>query len=153
VTLPGGRTVEVTIPDEISDGRRMRLRGQGQPGPGGGPRGDAMLTLHVATHPLFRLEGRDLHLDLPLAIDEAVLGGSVRVPTLTGAVELNVPAGSNDGQTLRLRGKGLPTGKGAGDLFVTLRIHLPETDDRLRSFAESLRAAGSYRARGDRFES
>lgn len=151
VTLPGPRTLEVAIPDSVLDGRKMRLRGQGRPGPNGGPPGDALLTLSVARHGLYRREGRDLYLDLPLAIDEAVLGASVRVPTLTGAVEVTVPAGANDGKVLRLRGKGLNTGKTAGDLFVTLRIRLPEGDAALEAYARALRESGSYRPRGPEF--
>jgi DnaJ-class molecular chaperone len=110
-----------------------------------------MVSIAIAPHALFRREGRNLYLDLPLTVDEAVLGASVRVPTLTGAVELTIPAGANDGRVLRLRGKGLTAGKEHGDLLVTLRIRLPETDSRLRAFAESLRETGSYKPRGAEF--
>lgn len=150
VSLAGGRTVEVAIPESALAGKKLRLRGQGQPSLGG-VAGDAMVSVRIAPHALFRREGRNLYLDLPLTVDEAVLGASVRVPTLTGAVELTIAAGANDGRVLRLRGKGLPAGKEHGDLLVTLRIKLPETDSRLREFAESLRESGSYKPRGPEF--
>jgi DnaJ-class molecular chaperone len=150
VSLPDGRTVEVAIPESALEGKKLRLRGQGRPSLGGAP-GDAMVSIAIAPHALFRREGRNLYLDLPLTVDEAVLGASVRVPTLTGAVEMTIPAGANDGRVLRLRGKGLPAGKEKGDLLVTLRIKLPETDSRLRQFAESLKESGSYKPRGPEF--
>jgi DnaJ-class molecular chaperone len=128
VALATGKTLDVAIPAGIEDGKQIRLKGQGQPGQGGGPAGDAMVTVKVARHPFFRVEGRDIRLDLPLTLYEAVLGGNVEVPTLSGKVEMAVPAGSNGGRTMRLRGKGLPAsdGKPAGDLLVTLRIVLPD---------------------------
>jgi DnaJ-class molecular chaperone len=131
VTLPTDRTLEVSIPAGIEEGKQIRLKGQGHPSPFGGESGDALITVKIAKHPYFRVEGRDLRLDLPLALYEAVLGAKVNVPTLDGMVELNVPAGSNGGRTLRLRGKGLPAGGGAsaGDLLVTLRIMLPDDPD------------------------
>lgn len=129
VILPGGRTLEVKVPAGVEDGQQIRLRGQGQPGPGGGEPGDAIVTVKAAGHPWFRLEGRDLRLDLPVTIYEAALGAKVAAPTLDGKVELAVPAGSNAGRILRLRGKGLPAadGKPAGDLYVSLKVMLPET--------------------------
>ena len=130
VTLPSGRTLDVTVPAGIEDGKQIRLKRQGQPSPSGGEPGDAIVTVRIAKHPFFRVEGRDLRLDLPVALYEAVLGAKVNVPTLDGAVELAVPPGSNGGRTLRLRGKGLPNPQGpAGDLLVTLRIVLPEEAD------------------------
>src|SRR5579863_899649 len=131
VTLPTERTLEVSIPAGMEDGKQIRLKGQGHPSPFGGESGDALITVKIARHPYFRVEGRDLRLDLPVALYEAVLGAKVNVPTLNGMVELNVPAGSNGGRTLRLRGKGLPGGGGAvaGDLLVTLRIMLPDDPD------------------------
>ncbi len=129
VILPGGRTLDVKIPAGVEDGQQIRLRGQGQPG--GGEAGDALVTVKAATHPWFRLEGRNLRLDLPVTIYEAALGAKIQTPTLDGKVELAIPAGANGGQTLRLRGKGLPAadGKPAGDLYVTLKLMLPETGD------------------------
>lgn len=131
VTVPSGKTLEVAIPAGIEDGKQIRLKGQGASAAmGAGEAGDAMVQIKVAKHPYFQVDGRDLRLDLPLALHEAVLGAKVNVPTLDGAVELAVPAGSNGGKTLRLRGKGLPNQQGnPGDLYVTLRITLPDTPD------------------------
>lgn len=131
VILPSGRTLEVKIPAGVDDGQTIRLRGQGQPGARGGDSGDALVTVKAAAHPLFKLEGRDLRLELPVTIYEAALGARVATPTLDGAVELAIPPGSNGGRTLRLRGKGLPAAEGklGGDLYVTLKIMLPETQD------------------------
>ncbi len=129
--LPGGRAIDVKIPAGIEDGQQIRLRGQGQPGVGGGEPGDVLVTVKAAAHPWFKLDGRHLRLDLPVTIYEAALGAKIQAPTLDGKVELAIPAGANGGQTLRLRGKGLPAadGKPAGDLFVTLKLTLPETLD------------------------
>ncbi|MDB5640856.1 MAG: hypothetical protein JWN07_173 [Hyphomicrobiales bacterium] len=129
VALPTGKTLEVAVPAGIEDGKQIRLKGQGQPGQGGAPAGDAIITIRIARHPFFRVDGRDVRLDLPVTLYEAVLGGKVEAPTLTGKVELSVAPGTNGGRTLRLRGKGLPgaDGKPAGDLLVTLRVVLPET--------------------------
>ncbi len=131
VILPTGRALDVNTPAGVEDGKQIRLRGQGQPGALGGEPGDAMVTVKVAPHPYFHIEGRDLRLDLPVTPYEALLGGKVAAPTLEGRVELTIPAGSNGGRVLRLRGKGLPAleGKPAGDLYVTLRVVLPETPD------------------------
>ena len=136
VTLPTGKTLDVAIPVGVEDGKQIRLRGQGQPGLRGGPAGDALVTVHYASHPLFKVEGRDLRFDLPITLYEAVLGAKVRAPTLSGEVELTVPPGASSGRVMRLRGKGLPNaGDGApGDLFATLRIVLPnETDPELEA--------------------
>lgn len=131
VILPSGRTLEVKIPAGVEEGRQIRLRGQGQPGLRGGEPGDALVTVKVAPHPYFRMDGRDLRLDLPVTIYEAALGAKVQTPTLDGKVELAIPAGSNGGRVLRLRGRGLPAtdGKRAGDLYVSLKIMLPEEPD------------------------
>jgi len=130
VTLPTGKTLDVNIPAGIEEGKAIRLRGQGQPGARGGPAGDALITVRYAPHPLFRVDGRDLRVDLPITLYEAVLGATVRAPTLGGDVEISVPRGANSGQTLRLRGKGLPSaGEGRqGDILATLRIMLPPGD-------------------------
>jgi DnaJ-class molecular chaperone len=130
VTLPIGRKLEVTIPAGIEDGKHIRLKGQGQASAFGGEAGDALVTVKIAKHPFLRIDGNDLRLDLPLTLYEAVLGAKVNVPTLDGKVELNIPAGSNGGRTLRLRGKGLPVAKGGnGDLLVSLRVVLPDEQD------------------------
>ncbi len=147
VFLPTGRTLEVNIPVGIEDGKQIRLRGQGHAAPPGGEPGDAIVTIKIAPDPLFSISGRDLKLDLPIAFYEAVLGAKVASPTLGGQVELTIPAGSNSGRVLRLRGKGLPAveGKPAGDLYVTLRVALPEgADAELEAFAQKWRTAKPY---------
>jgi DnaJ-class molecular chaperone len=147
VFLPTGRTLDVAIPVGIEDGKQIRLRGQGHAAPPGGEPGDAIVTVKIAPHPLFTVSGRDLKLDLPIAFYEAALGAKVAAPTLDGKVELTVPAGSNGGRVLRLRGKGLPAadGKPAGDLYVTLKIVLPEgADSEMEAFAQKWRSAKPY---------
>ncbi|VTZ50947.1 Chaperone DnaJ domain protein [Methylocella tundrae] len=151
VTLATGRTLEVTIPAGIEDGKQIRLKRQGHQSPSGGEPGDAIVTVKIARHPFFRVEGRDLRLDLPVTLYEAVLGGKVNAPTLDGAVELAIPAGSNGGRTLRLRGKGLPNPHGAaGDLLVTLRIVLPdESDPELTNLMRKWESGKPYNPRSD----
>jgi DnaJ-class molecular chaperone len=131
VILPTGKTLDVAIPVGVEEGKQIRLRGQGQAGPRGGPAGDALVTIHYAPHPLFKVEGRDLRLDLPITLYEAVLGAKVRAPTLSGEVEITVPQGASSGRVLRLRGKGLPAAgdHAQGDLLATLRIVLPSGAD------------------------
>jgi DnaJ-class molecular chaperone len=128
VTLPTGKTVALTLPRPVADGQAIRLPGQGRPSPGGVP-GDALVTVRLVPHPLFRVEGADLRLDLPVSLDEAVLGAKIPVPTLHGRVQVTVPPRSSSGRVLRLKGKGLPTRSGAGDLLVTPRIVIPEAAD------------------------
>jgi DnaJ-class molecular chaperone len=131
VALPTGKTLDVAIPAGVEDGKQIRLRGQGRPGGRNAPAGDAIVTIHYAPHPLFRVEGRDLKLDLPITLYEAVLGAKVRTPTLSGEVEIAIPAGTSSGRVLRLRGKGLPASGDApaGDLLATLRIAMPAQED------------------------
>lgn len=121
------RVLEVNIPKGIRSGQQMRLAGQGAPGHGGGPPGDLYLEIGFAPHPRYRVDGRDLYLDLPVAPWEAALGASVHVPTPGGAVEMNVPAGSQTGRKLRLKGRGIP-GTPPGDCYVVLRLVLPAAD-------------------------
>jgi DnaJ-class molecular chaperone len=151
VTLPTGRTLEVSVPAGIEDGKQIRLKRQGHGSPLGGEPGDALVTVRIAKHPFFRIDGRDLRLDLPVTLYEAVLGAKVNVPTLEATVELAVPAGSNGGRTLRLRGKGLPSAQGTrGDLLVTLRIVLPEeSDSELTSLMRKWESQKPYNPRGD----
>jgi DnaJ-class molecular chaperone len=125
VLLPTGKEIDVKIPAGLADGQTIRLKGQGIPGPVGLP-GDALITVSIAPHPVFQRDGSDLRLDLPITLYEAVLGAKVRVPTLDGAIDLAIPAGTSSGRTLRIKGKGLPGKDGAGDLYVTARIVLPE---------------------------
>lgn len=128
VVMPNGKTLEVKIPPGVEDGQQIRLRGQGQTSPYGGEAGDAIVTLKIAPHRLFKIEGRDLRVELPITLYEAALGGGVDAPTLEGRVELNIPPNSSSGRVLRLRGKGLAKPDGArGDLYVVLKIVLPET--------------------------
>ncbi len=119
------------MPAGIEEGKSIRLRGQGQPGQRGGPAGDVIITIRYAPHPVFKVEGRDLRLDLPVTLYEAVLGGKVRVPTLGGEVEMSISPGMSGGRVLRLRGKGMPASAGqpAGDLLATIRIVLPNAAD------------------------
>jgi DnaJ-class molecular chaperone len=147
VLTPAGKTLEVNVPAGVEEGKQIRLRGQGQPGPGGGPAGDAIVTIHIQKHPHFRIEGRDLRLDLPVTLYEAVLGAKVEAPTLGGKVELTLPPKSNSGKTLRLRGKGLPAagGAAAGDLLITLRVVLPDGDwSELEEIAKKMKARQPY---------
>lgn len=118
--------LKVMIPKGIMAGQRIRLEGQGLPGHGGGPAGDLYLEIRFAPHPRFSAEGRDIHLKLPVAPWEAALGATVAVPTLEGTVQLKIPAGSQNGRKLRLKGKGLATAKTAGDQIVELLVVLPE---------------------------
>jgi len=139
--LPTGRDVDVVIPKGVSDGQVIRLRGLGAGAPGVDP-GDALLTIKIAPHDRFTPEGTNLRLRLPIEIEEAVLGGSIRIPTLTGAVAMNIPPMTNSGRTFRLRGKGLPGKTGPGDLLVTMEIKLPEVvDEELLDYARKRRSA------------
>ena len=122
ITLPDGRSLDVTIPAGHADGQALRLRGQGQPGFGGGPPGDALIEITVAPHRFFRREDNDIILDLPVTLPEAILGARIEVPTLTGTVALSIPPHSGPGTRLRLRGRGI----GAGHQFVVLSIVLPQ---------------------------
>lgn len=126
VTLPTGKVVSVKLPHPLEEGQQIRLRGQGSPSPVGGPAGDALVTVKFARHKQFRRDGNDLRVDVPITLYEAVLGAKVRVPTLSGAVELNLPPGADTAKALRLKGKGL---FGKGDLYVNLRVVLPEGGD------------------------
>src|SRR5438270_924584 len=115
-------------PSGLAEGQQIRLKGQGFTGPRGRA-GDALITVTVAPHPIFQREGADLRVELPITLYEAVLGAKLRVPTLDGAVELTMPAGTNSGRVFRLKGKGFPAKGGTGDLLVSVRIVLPERSD------------------------
>ena len=150
VFLPDGREVDVRIPIGLRDGQQIRLRGQGGEGRNGGPRGDVLLNVSVAAHPYYTRDGNNLRMDLPVTLQEAVLGGKVTVPTLSGSVALTVPANSNSGAMLRLKGKGIPAhgNEAAGDLYVKLVVTLPERPDAdLHKFAESWSATYDPRAK------
>jgi len=130
ISFGSGRDVQVRIPSGVRDGETLRLRGQGAPGPGGGPAGDLLLALSVQPHELFSREELDLFIDVPLTLIEAVRGARVEVPTLDGSVTVKIPPGSQTGNKLRLKGKGIRRGSDrAGDLYVRLQVHAPRTID------------------------
>jgi curved DNA-binding protein len=137
------RTLRVTIPAGVTEGQQIRLAGQGSPGIGGGPPGDLLLEVNFRPHPLFKVEGRDVTLTLPIAPWEAALGETVSVPTLGGTVEMKLPAGAHAGQKLRLRGRGLP-GNPAGDQLVQLEIVLPPDSPRARQLYEQMKRELSF---------
>ena len=145
ITLPDGGTLDVTIPPGVADGQVLRLRGKGNSGIGEGEPGDALIEIHVRPHPVFKREGNDIVVEVPITFDEAVLGGKIEVPTIGGRVFATVPPGSNTGQTLRLKGRGIKTKGSAGDQLVKLSIILPDRiDDDLKRFAETWREAHRY---------
>lgn len=138
VSFQGGRAIEISVPAGVEDGQVLRLRGQGAPSSSGGPAGDALITVRIRPHALFQREGRDIRIDLPISLKEAVLGGVVRAPTVDGVVEVRVPAGSISGALLRLRGKGAPGADGKrGDQIIRLIIDVPPADPALEAFLET----------------
>ncbi len=147
ITLPDGSALDVNIPPGTRDGQILRLRGKGGPGMGGGPPGDALAEIEVRPHRIFTRKGDDIHVDLPISLGEAVLGGKVKVPTPSGTVTMTVPKWANTGTVLRLRGKGVPRIDGSrGDEFVTLKVMLPEKPDpELEKFVAQWRGAYSPR--------
>ncbi len=135
-----GKTLRVKIPAGVTDGSRIRLSGQGGEGLNGAPAGDLYLVVRLVANPGVRREGHDLYLDLPLTVPEAATGAEVVIPTFEGQVQLKIPAGTQSGRQLRLRGKGLPDLKGGprGDLYAVARIVLPEESDALREAVKPL---------------
>jgi DnaJ-class molecular chaperone len=149
VRLPSGKELNVKIPAGVTASQQIRLKGQGETAPGHPP-GDLLITISVAPHAFFKVDGSDLRVDLPITLYEAVLGGKVRVPTLGGAVELSIPKNTSSGRTFRLKGKGLPKAGATGDLFVTTRIMLPDGNDaELEALMEKWRSTHPYNPRGD----
>ncbi|MCB1748665.1 MAG: DnaJ domain-containing protein [Gammaproteobacteria bacterium] len=143
------RNINVTIPKGVVEGQRIRLAGQGGPGFGGGPAGDLFLEVEFEAHAIYHVDGRDIHLDLPLAPWEAALGAKVKVPTLGGQVELNIPPNTQAGRKLRLGGRGLP-GKVPGDQYVTIRIVTPPAhDDSQREFYRRMAEVMPYDPRAN----
>lgn len=137
INLPDGSTLNLTIPAGVRDGQVLRLKGKGMPGMGGGPPGDALVEVNIRPHKLFRREGDDIHIDLPVTLSEAASGAKIDVPTTSGSVAMTIPKGSNSGSRLRLKGKGVATGKAGtrGDQYVTLKVVLPpEPDEDLAAF-------------------
>jgi DnaJ-class molecular chaperone len=136
VMLQNGEQIDVKIPAGVKDGQTVRVKGRGGVGRGG-PNGDILLTVSVAPHPFMTRDGNDIRMDLPVTLKEAVLGGKVPVPTLTGTVSLSVPPNSNTGTVLRLKGKGIAAEGGAGDFYVRLVVTLPDKpDEPLRGFVQ-----------------
>ncbi|RZB19803.1 J domain-containing protein [Streptomyces sp. F001] len=149
----GQRRYEVDVPAGVTDGQRIRLAGQGGRGSGDAPAGDLYLRVRIQPHPVFRLEGRDVHVQLPITPWEAALGATVPVPTPSGATaKVTVPAGSSSGRRLRLRGEGMPGPRGTGgDLYAELRIMVPpRLGDRERALFEELAAVSSFDPRRTR---
>lgn len=126
LTINGNR-VKVKIPDSVSDGQRIRLRGKGSPGSGGGPAGDLNVLIHIRPHPLFERRGDDIYIDLPIKVGEAIRGGEVEVPTIHGPVRARIPAGTQGGQTFRLRGKGVKKKSSSGDHYYRVAVTVPKS--------------------------
>jgi len=146
LTLPPGRMLDVQIPPGVETGRVIRLKGQGEADPLGGPPGDALIEVTVKPHPQFRREGEDIHVEVPLTLAEAVLGARIQVPTVDGPVSLTVPKGANAGRLLRLKGKGVAKADGGrGDQYVKLVVRLPEQpDEELSRFVEKWAKSHPY---------
>jgi DnaJ-class molecular chaperone len=147
VTLPDGGVLEIAVPQGVADGQTLRLKGKGAPGVRGAEPGDAMVEIRVRPHPHFRRIDDDIVLDLPITIDEAVLGAKVEVPTITGRVQLTLPKATSSGRIFRLKGKGVhnTTTGHTGDQLVTIRIVLPQTvDDKLEYFLSEWRQKNQY---------
>ena len=149
VRLPTGKELNVKIPAGVVAGQVIRLKGQGETAPGHPP-GDLLITVSIAPHAFFKLDGNDLRVELPITLYEAVLGGKVRVPTLGNPVELSIPKNTSSGRTFRLKGKGLPKAGTVGDLFVTTRIVLPDGNDaELEALMQKWRDGQPYNPRSD----
>ena len=151
-STPGSspQQIDVKIPAGVREGSRVRVASKGEPGPGGSPPGDLFLEVKLLPHPIYRRDGDDLYVDLPVTLTEAALGAEVEVPTLSGGTRIKVPAGSQSGQLLRLRGKGMPRVKkdGHGDLLVRLKVVTPtQLSDRERQLLEELRSLGTENPR------
>jgi len=147
VTLPEGGTLDLAVPEGVGDGQVLRLKGKGTPGLRGGENGDALVDIHVRPHPKFKRLGNDILLELPITVDEAVLGGKIEVATISGRVALQIPKGTSSGRIFRLKGKGVrsATDAAAGDQLVTIRIVLPENvDESLSYFMAEWRQRNRY---------
>jgi DnaJ-class molecular chaperone len=147
VSLPEGGVLDLAVPEGVEDGQTLRLKGKGRPGPRGAEAGDALVEVKIRPHKEFRREGNDILLELPISIDEAVLGTRIEVPTATGRVALTIPKGTSSGTAFRLRGKGVRsmTTGATGDQLVTVKIVLPPTiDDQLSYFMSEWRQKHPY---------
>lgn len=151
VTLPDGGALDLTVPEGIEDGQTLRLKGKGKAGFGGGPAGDALVEIKVRAHPSFTRQGDDVRATVPISIDEAVIGGKIEVPTISGRVSLTIPKGTSSGRAFRLKGKGIKAQGGAhGDHIVTVQIMLPDqVDDKLAYFMNEWRRNHAYNPRKD----
>ena len=136
VTMPEGGTLDLTVPEGVADGQVLRLKGKGTPGLRGGENGDALVEIHIRPHAKFKRIGNDILLELPITIDEAVLGGKIEVATVSGRVALQIPKGTSSGRVFRLKGKGVrsATDGSIGDQLVTIRIVMPESVDESLSY-------------------
>ena len=146
----GGKDLDVAIPPGIEDGQVLRLQGQGEAGLGGAAAGDALIEVKIAPHPFFRRDGRDIRVELPVTLGEALLGGRVEVPTTTGNVAMKIPRHANTGTTLRLKGRGIKGsgGRPDGDQYVSLKVVLPEQPDaELEKLVEGWQEAHPYNPR------
>ncbi len=150
LTMPDGKELDVTIPPGIEDAQTLRLRGQGGPGANGGPPGDALIEIRIKPHPLFRREGNDIHVELPVTLQEAVLGTRAQVPTPRGSVTMTIPKHSDTGTRLRLRGRGVAAhgGQPAGDEYVTLTVVIGKPDEALEEFLRDWKPAHPAEPRG-----
>ena len=147
IKLADGKTLDVRIPPGTEDRQSLRLKGQGMPGVGGGPAGDALVEVQIEMHPFFERKGNNVHVELPVTLQEALLGATVTVPTVHGSVSMKIPPGSNSGSTLRLKGKGIQARDSdeVGDQYVKLRVMLPERPDQeLREFIENWSRSHDY---------
>ncbi len=150
IRLDTGKTLKVRIPAGVRDGQQIRLSGQGQKGASGGRSGDALVEVRIKPHPFFERQGDDIHIAVPITLDEAVLGAKISIPTLGKPVSVTVPKGSSSGRKLRLKGKGVKRGKTTGDQIVNLKIVLPEKSDReLEDFLGKWRRSHAYEVRKD----
>jgi DnaJ-class molecular chaperone len=152
VTVADGRTLDLTIPAGMHDRQTLRLKGQGMPGFEGGPPGDAYVEVHIQPHAFFERKDGNVHLELPVTLAEAVLGGKIEVPTIDGPVTMTVPKGSNTGTTLRLKGRGIVDRKSGqrGDQYVKLKVTLPKSiDAELEDFVRRWSAEHPYKPRAE----
>ncbi|AWJ89549.1 molecular chaperone DnaJ [Azospirillum baldaniorum] len=150
ISLSNGKSIDVAVPPGTEDQAKLRLKGQGLPGAGGFGAGDAIVEVHVEAHPFFTRQGSDIHVEVPITLNEAILGATIRVPTVSGPVALKIPPGANTGSTLRLRGKGVmnQATKQAGDQYVKLKVVLPDPPDaELVKFMEEWSRTRSYDVR------
>lgn len=156
ISLSNGKSIDITIPPGTEDQQKLRLKGQGMNGANGGVAGDAIVEVHVETHPFFTRVDSDIHVEVPISLPEAVLGATIKVPTVDGQVALKIPAGTNTGSVLRLKGKGVFNQKSqlTGDQYVKLKVMLPDPPDtELVQFMEKWSRERSYDVRKKMFSS